>query len=175
MSKRLLTLFAVSSIVLANGCASTCNSWSPREMWANRPRPLQKLFRGEACNTCNPPVGQLNQSSGNVIHGCNDGSCAAPYGAPSDGVLPGQDVPYYPSDALPPGLNNTTFEGPGVIAPGPDFSGNSTTTNYPPAYYGADSGGGIEFGSAVSTNPSGFETNSEVVAPPMYGSLKPFN
>ncbi len=162
-------LLVVSLSVTTTGCATSCNSWSPKNWFANRPRPLQNLFRGASCSTCNPPMGKLQMFGANSVKGCQDGSCGGNGFSGEEPVYQGEfdgAVPYYPSDMQAP------MGQPMLSAPGPDMSSAPIRTNYPSSA-GYDSGSQI--GSGLKSFNSDFETNAEAITPPMYGSRNDFN
>jgi hypothetical protein len=166
-------LIALSMAVTTTGCTSTsCSSWSPKNWFANRPRPFQNCFRGAPCNTCNPPLGKLQNYDSNLMGRCDDGSCGGNMNSGQQPVYQGAPsgaVPYYPSEMQPP------METPGtpmLNAPGPDMSMAPIQTNYPPRN---DVYSDSQFGSGISNTLPGFETNAEAITPPMYGNRNKFN
>jgi len=164
-------LLFLSMAVMTTGCSTTsCSKWSPKNMWENRPRPFQSLFRGAPCSSCNPPAGKLFGFGSNTATGCEDGSCGGSVMQGQQPIYQDGAVPYYPSE-YPSQLQQPMNGGQIINAPGPDMSVAPIQTNYPPTndFY-SDS----QFGSGLNSGP-GFETNAEAITPPMYGSRNILN
>ena len=160
MNKIFFSVTCLGLVMLATGCSSTstsCDGYSSRDWWANRPTPIRDFFhKGKPCNTCSPPVGQLSGFDANTAVNCDDGNCgnntALPMGQPVGAGGPDAGVPYYPSDIPLPGVSNNTIR-----------------TNYPPALSPEEFGSGIQYDYPASG------TNAEIEIPPMYGLKSPFN
>ncbi len=142
MSKRNITasiLYGLLVLTVA-GCASDCSNqrMTFREWISNRPRPLRDLLtRGDDCNTCNAPAGQLDSMGGYEMGGWDA------YGS----GLPGGGVGYYPSDIPTGAIPMHTTGRPGTdFAPGYDAgSSGSGKANaeleLPPISYGRSGSG----------------------------------
>lgn len=112
--KKIICLIASTVLILsASGCATNrcgngllglglCNGLVPQGgLFQSNPlanNPTRSFFsRGAACDTCNPPSGQVSNFGGNVAPLCQDGSChrGSPVSAPSNVQLNDPGVPYY--------------------------------------------------------------------------------
>ena len=101
--KNLLPLLACAALTFVmSGCAS--NSCSTPGLLPNQPirNTFRSIFmRGEACNTCNPPVGQPNCGT-NVAPLCNAcGTGLNPAGQPAQLGANGQPISLYDNGAAP--------------------------------------------------------------------------
>lgn len=113
MTNKTVCLIASAAIVLLySGCANG---------------PLRNWYRGAACNTCQPPVGQPIGCGTNYAPLCNPGTCGsvpanvnpgletAPVNEPyleAPGFIPQTSAPYYSSPSAAPVMNETSFSLP---------------------------------------------------------------
>ncbi len=161
MKKRLLNALCLALILFVSGCASSrygdpCNSRPTlRSWWQNNC--VRNYFRGEPCNSCNPPAGQPSSFDTNLIPGCEDGSCGGMVAPGPQTTIQGTSpsVPYY-DDQFNNGLNNIP-------------TSMNQTSGYMPA------GSSNAIGSGVELNAPLIGANNEIEQPPMYGQGSSFN
>ncbi len=161
MKNLLYPATCLALLILTSGCSSTsCQSWFPNDLFANRPTPIRDLFRGDACSTCNPPLGQPSNCGTNLAPACTEcgGNMVLPEGQPIYNPGPDQGVPYYPNGIVAPPLMN-----------GPNL-GATQTQNYAPNYSGAEIGSAIESNRSISSNLSIDNSMMQMEEPPMYGT-----
>ena len=141
---------------LFNGLAPQGSGFQSNPLANN---PIRSFFsRGAACDTCNPPSGQVSNFGGNVAPLCNDGSChgGAPVSTPANIQLNDPGVPYYdngsgviPQSVVPNSGNGVLPQGTIVPNNGQGiFSGSASRVPYGSTYggstYGSDSLPSIE-------------------------------
>lgn len=119
-----MLLVAVACLTICvGGCATSGNSccdsgatgiFGQNRLFQNRPvrDAVQGWFQGDACNTCNPPVGMPANCGTNVAPMCNACGSSLPHSTVGNGVS------LYDNSALNGGVLNAPIQ-------------NNTTTNYP--------------------------------------------
>lgn len=119
------TLGLVALISLSIGCASNCGNrglLGNRPLFPNQPirNTIRSWFRGDQCDTCNAPTGQI--SVPNVAPLCN--SCGN--GAPqiNNPVVPTPNLYGAPNSGAQ--LGSPTL--PGNFQPSPDLTGGTPPT-----------------------------------------------
>ncbi len=166
MKNLLYPATCLALLILTSGCSSTsCQSWLPSNLFANRPTPIRDLFRGDACSTCNPPLGQPSNCGTNLAPACSEcgGNVVLPEGQPIYAPAVDQGIPLY---------------GNGIVTPPMQFEPNLgaiQTQNYTPDYSttdysGAAIGSAINPKNSVSPNLAIDNAMMQMEEPPMYGT-----